>query len=141
NDIFRLEDGKLLMDQPIHKSETSKDLKGSELVNNTSIAMTTYPLSDFFEKTWSKTSDRDINTILMMDKAARYGVLAHEVMAEVREGGGSEKSVSRYIADGLLADDERDNLLSEIQPVWSRARRTLRLSNRFKIWNECASIT
>lgn len=141
NDRFRLEDGKLLMDQPIHRSETSKDLNGSELINNTSIAMTTYPLSDFFEKTWSKTSDRDINTILMMDKAARYGVLAHEVMAEVREEGDIEKIVSRYIADGLLAHDERDNLLSEIQQIWNHPQINNWLSNPYKIWNESAIIT
>src|SRR5690606_13216545 len=133
--------GKLLMDQPIHRNETSKDLKGSELINNTSIAMTTYPLSAFFEKTWSKTSDRDINTILMMDKAARYGALAHEVMAEVRRAGNIEESLAGEIADGLLDHDVRHNLLSEIQQIWNQPQINNWLSNPYKIWNESGIMT
>ncbi|HMR19384.1 MAG TPA: UvrD-helicase domain-containing protein, partial [Sphingobacterium sp.] len=73
---FQLEEGKLSIDQPLPK-KSDTETEPSSL----SLSLTDYPLSKALEAAWSKPSSRNINTILMMDKAAQYGVLAHEVMA------------------------------------------------------------
>ena len=133
---FRLEEGQLTIDQIIVRQEAISTGDSSH-----SLALTQYPLSNALETAWSKTSTRDINTILMMDKAAVYGVLAHEVMAEAHEESDMEKIVARYIEEGILPHEERETLLQEIRQIWHHPIINNWLTGAYKIWNEAAIIT
>lgn len=133
---FRLEEGKLSIDQVVLKDgDTDSELY--ELA----LSLTNYPLSKALEAAWSKPSSRNINTILMMDNAAQYGVLAHEVMAEIRQEADIVKIVERYIDEGILAKENKEMLLREIRQIWHHPQINPWLTGDYKIWNEAAIIT
>lgn len=132
---FAIENGKLSIDQIITKN--TKDL----VTETNSIAIQHYPISKAMETALDKNSRRDINTILMLEKAAQYGILAHEVMAEAAHEDDIAKIVTRYIEDGILALENKEILLTEIYRIWHHPQVNKWLSSDYKIWNEAAIIT
>lgn len=132
---FNLEEGKLALDQVIARKEDA-----TTTISNT-IALQEYPISKAMEKALDKTSRRDINLILMLEKASQYGILAHEVMAESSKEEDIAKIVDRYIDEGILALENKDILLKEIHQIWHHPEVNKWLSGNYKIWNESAIIT
>jgi ATP-dependent exoDNAse (exonuclease V) beta subunit len=132
---FRLEEGKLAIDQP----RSPKGEVGDRSLDQT-LSLESYPLSKALESAWNKPSSRNMNTILMMDKAAQYGVLAHEVMAEIRQQSDIAKIVARYIDEGILAKENKDTLLSEIEQIWNHPQIHRWLTGDYTIRNEAAII-
>lgn len=136
DNLFQLDHGQLIMDQPMTRHDDYKDKNSSRVLE-----LKSYALSNIIENAWKKTHDRDINTILMMDIAARYGVLAHEVLAEVKEEKDIEKVVSRYIDEGVLSTHESEQLVREIRQIWHHPRINSWLTGSYEIWNEAEIIT
>lgn len=132
---FNLEEGKLALDQVIARKEDA-----TTTISNT-IALQEYPISKAMEKALDKTSRRDINLILMLEKASQYGILAHEVMAESSKEEDIAKIIDRYIDEGILALENKDILLKEIHQIWHHPEVNKWLSGNYKIWNESAIIT
>jgi len=132
---FLLTDGKLAIDQSIPQKESNP-----KHASNT-IALDHYPISKAMEAALEKNSRRDINLILMLEKASQYGILAHEVMAEAAKEQDIAKIVDRYIDEGILALDNKAILLQEIYRIWRHPQVNQWLSGDYKIWNEAAIIT
>lgn len=132
---FALHEGKLSNDNPIERKTESHSIE-----NNT-IKLQQYPISKTMETALDKTSKRDINHILMLEKASQYGILAHEVMSEAAKEADISKIVARYIDEGILALDNKDILLEEIYRIWHHPQVHKWLSGNYKIWNESAIIT
>src|SRR5690606_32890133 len=105
------------------------------------IALHNYPISGVLEQALSKSGKRHINTILMMEKASQYGILAHEVMAEARSEADIGQIINRYIEEGILAEENRGMLLNEIQQIWHHPIINRWLTGTYKVWNEAAIIT
>lgn len=132
---FTLEEGKLTLDQIVPKKE--KEVTSDSHV----VALIEYPISEAMEKALEKTSRRDINLILMLEKASQYGILAHEVMSESAKEEDIAKIVERYIEEGILALENKDILLKEIYQIWNHPQVNSWLTGHYKIWNEAAIIT
>ncbi|ERJ61137.1 UvrD-helicase domain-containing protein [Sphingobacterium paucimobilis] len=137
NSPFVLEDGQLHIDQPISPLSDAK----STHQDNQSIALPFYPTSRAMESALNKSSHRSINTILMMEKASQYGILAHEIMAEAAEESDIAKIIARYIDEGILAVENKDILEKEINQIWHHPQIHPWLIGQHKIWNESAIIT
>lgn len=136
NAPFPLQEHKVEVNNFIPKEE-EKDEEPSE----SPIALTHYPISVAMEKALEKNSTRTINTILMLEKASQYGILAHEVMAEATKESDIQKIIARYIDEGILAVENRDLLEKEIYQIWHHPQINQWLSGDYKIWNEAAIIT
>jgi len=136
NSPFKIEEGALSIDQIITKNPTV-----ATEIDTTTIALNHYPLSKEMEKALDKNSKRTINTILMLEKASQYGILAHEVMAEASKEEDIAKIVARFIDEGILALENKDILLKEVYQIWSHKQINHWLTSNYKIWNEAAIIT
>lgn len=132
---FPLDNGTLSINQIIQK-----ETKAAKIDINTT-ALPYYPTSTAMETALDKTSRRDINTILMLEQAAQYGILAHEVMAEASREEDIIKIVNRYIEEGILAVEHKEILITEIYRIWHHPQVNKWLSGDYKIWNEAAIIT
>lgn len=135
NAICPLERNQLVVDNFITKGEH----KENDSTKN--IALTHYPISVAMEKALDKNTKRTINTILMLEKASQYGILAHEVMAEASKESDIHKIIARYIDEGVLALENKDLLEKEIYQIWHHPQINKWLSGDYKIWNEAAIIT
>ena len=135
NAPFRLEENKIEIDNII-----SDDNQQEPNVDG-QIALTNYPISVTMENALDKNSKRTINTILMLEKASQYGILAHEVMAEASKESDIQKIIARYIDEGILAVENKDLLEKEIYQIWHHPQINKWLSDDYKIWNEAAIIT
>ena len=136
NAPFILEDGKIEVDQIIVKENNTKDK--SEIKH---IAIERYPISKEMEAALDKTSKRNINTILMMEKASQYGILAHEIMAEAAKESDIPKILARYIDDGILTMEDKPMIEKEVAQIWHHPIIHTWLTGSYKIWNESAIIT
>ncbi len=101
-------------------------------------AIVTYPLSTELDKVFSKTVKENINQILLLEKAAQYGELAHEIIAQVYEENDIDRLVNQYIQEGVIASTEREILLDEINQIWKHPIIKQWLSGDYKIWNEAS---
>ncbi|MGN0002087.1 MAG: UvrD-helicase domain-containing protein [Sphingobacterium composti] len=135
NAPFQLEKNKLAVDN-IVKKENKEDSNAEG-----QIALSHYPISVAMENALDKNSKRTINTILMLEKASQYGILAHEVMAEASKESDIQKIIARYIDEGILALENKDLLEKEIYQIWHHPQINQWLSGDYKIWNEAAIIT
>lgn len=132
---FALANGSYALDNKINTIETSRK------IDSNIIAIHQYPISKAMELALEKASRRDINLILMLEKASQYGLLAHEVMAEAAKEDDIAKIINRYIDEGILATENKDLLLKEIYLIWHQPQINKWLSGSYKIWNESAIIT
>ncbi|MGB7526741.1 UvrD-helicase domain-containing protein [Sphingobacterium cellulitidis] len=136
--VFPLENYSLsLMDTEGKAKEKSKKDSDQEIKK---ISLDYYPQSLALESALEKSTSRTINTILMLEKAAQYGVLAHEIISLVKEESEIDPLVNQYIAEGILAVDEKDLILEEIQQIWNHPVINQWLTGDYKIWNESSII-
>ncbi|NGM74145.1 UvrD-helicase domain-containing protein [Sphingobacterium sp. SGL-16] len=135
NAPFPLEEEKVQIDHIIPKEDSNDSDTPCH------IALERYPISVAMEKALEKNSTRTINTILMLEKASQYGILAHEVMAEASKESDIHKIIARYIDEGILAVENKDLLEKEIYQIWHHPQINQWLSGDYKIWNESAIIT
>lgn len=141
---FALEDGQLLVDaeaplvvdKPVEPSATA--VLGR--VSQHTISLTEYPLSTQLQEAFDQSTKRSVNTILRLEKAAQYGVLAHEIMAEVSREEEVKEYIDRYIEEGVLSPEDRPFILKEIQQIWQQPLINKWLTGDYKIWNEAAII-
>lgn len=131
---FRMENGAVTVQHPIPREVIEKDTEGK-------IALDRYPISKELEKAFDKSSKRSINSILIMEKAAQYGILAHEIMSEVSTQNDITRLVDRYIDEGILSEEERPFILQETQQIWNHPQINKWLTGGYKIWNEASIIT
>lgn len=136
NAPYRLEEGQIQIDQIIHKT----DILGTPLPSD-HIALSSYPVSKAMSTALEKSSRRSINTILMMEKASQYGILAHEVMAEAVNENDIARIIARYIDEGILAPENKELLEKEIYQIWHHPQIHPWLIGQHKVWNESAIIT
>lgn len=135
NAPFHFEENKLEIDQFIPRNDLEK-------VNiDNLIALSKYPISTAMENALEKNSKRTINTILMLEKASQYGILAHEVMAEASKESDIQRIITRYIDEGILAQENKEILEKEIHQIWHHPQINKWLTSDYKIWNESAIIT
>lgn len=138
NSPFRLENNEfILLDQPIADEQVKKDKESDA---DLKVELKDYPQSLALETALEKSTSRNINTILMMEKAAQYGVLAHEIVSLVKDESEIDKRVNQYIEEGILARDEKDLLLDEIQQIWNHPTINQWLTGDYKVWNESSII-
>lgn len=132
---FRLVENELAIDQIISRTKDSE-----EGINKQIIALQHYPISKTMEQALNKVNKRTINTILRLEKAAQYGTLAHEVMAEAAKKEDIDRIIKRYIQEGILAEENKELLLVEINNIWQHPQVNKWLKGDYKIWNEAAII-
>ncbi|MBL1410692.1 UvrD-helicase domain-containing protein [Sphingobacterium faecale] len=137
NSPFPLAEGQLQIDQIIPRSP---ELLSNDK-NGTTIALPYYPTSKAMESALNKSSHRGINTILMMEKASQYGILAHEIMSEAAKESDIARIIARYIDEGILAIENKEILEHEIHQIWHHPQIHPWLIGQHKIWNESAIIT
>ncbi len=131
---FKLVEGTLSIDQILSPRD-------EEQPSDENMALHSYPISQVLEKALSKSGKRSINTILLMEKASQYGILAHEVIAEAGLESDIDKIIGRYIEEGILAEENKAILLEEIRQIWHHPEINQWITGDYKIWNEAAIIT
>jgi len=138
NSPFRLENNEfILLDEPLATEQSNKK---KETETSIKIELKDYPQSLALETALEKSTSRNINTILMMEKAAQYGVLAHEIVSLVKDESEIDKLVNQYIEEGILAREEKELLLEEIQQIWNHPIINQWLTGNYKVWNESSII-
>ncbi|MCA5004364.1 UvrD-helicase domain-containing protein [Sphingobacterium bovistauri] len=135
NAPFQLKENKASIDQTISKT---KEHTHSE---ENKIALDRYPISFAMEQALDKNSKRTINTILMLEKASQFGIMAHEVMAEASKEADIQKIITRYIDEGILTLENKEILEQQINKIWHHPQINKWLTSDYKIWNESAIIT
>ncbi|GHE37657.1 UvrD-helicase domain-containing protein [Sphingobacterium griseoflavum] len=116
------------------------DLSDHASSNQRHIALTSYPISHELEKAFERSTKRHVNDILMLEKAAQYGILAHEIISEVSEERGIIPMIDRYIQEGILTTGDRPLLLEEIHRIWHHPQIHQWLTGSYKTWNEASII-
>ncbi|MFZ4261846.1 UvrD-helicase domain-containing protein [Sphingobacterium sp. HJSM2_6] len=101
-------------------------------------AINHYPVSTELDKVFNRTVKENVNQILLLEKAAQYGELAHEIIALVYEEKDILRLVDQYIQEGIIASAEREILLDEINQIWKHPLIKQWLSGDYKIWNEAS---
>lgn len=104
------------------------------------IALSAYPVSHELQKAFNKSTKRSINNILMLEKAAQYGILAHEIMSDIAAEEQIEPAVDALIEQGILTPDDRPFILAEIHRIWQHPQISQWLNGDYKIWNEASII-
>jgi len=104
------------------------------------IELKDYPQSLALETALEKSTKRTINNILMLEKAAQYGVLAHEIVSLVKVESEIDILVNQYIEEGILGAEEKESLLDEIQEIWNHPIINKWLTGQYKVWNESSII-
>ncbi|WP_156305843.1 UvrD-helicase domain-containing protein [Sphingobacterium endophyticum] len=139
NSPYQLENNSLQINDPLLENEVSRNEKDSN-DDKLKIELYDYPQSDALETALEKSTSRNINNILMLEKAAQYGVLAHEIVSLVKDESEINHFVDQFIAEGVLAVDEKESLLQEIQQIWNHPIINTWLTGDFKVWNESSII-
>lgn len=104
-------------------------------------ALSNYPMSAELERALERSTKRSINNILMMEEAARYGVLAHEIISTAEKETDIAQLVDQYIEEGILVPEERTELMQEIHEIWHHPQIHTWLTSDYKVWNEASIIT
>lgn len=134
---FRITDGQYTYDQVILKD----DLEDKQPTKTSNVSIHQYPISRILEKEIELPNRRDINLILMLDKAAQYGILAHEVIAEASTEADIASIINQYIEKGILAEENKNILLTEIYRIWNHPKIHTWLNSNYEIRNEASIIT
>lgn len=115
-------------------------------VNQTSsrppiLSLVNYPTSEVLSKAFKKSASRDITQILSLSGAARYGLLAHEVISQVQSEAEIAAQVAKFLEEGILNPEEVALLRDEISAIWNHPMITKWLNGSYKIWSESSIIT
>lgn len=147
---FPFQENQLQADHPVHLSchpdpdlRQEKDLKDASTetkITYRNISLSSYPVSSELQNAFDKSNKRSINNILMLEKAAQYGILAHEIMSEISREPEIETHIDAYIENGILTADDRPFILREIQQIWNHPVIHPWLTGDYKIWNEASII-
>ncbi|PRD49179.1 UvrD-helicase domain-containing protein [Sphingobacterium haloxyli] len=144
---FPFFENQLLADHPISETpeEPSKQPQEDPMsvetnVIHRNISLSSYPISSELQNAFDKSNKRSINNILMLEKAAQYGILAHEIMSEITSEPEIDKLVDSYIENGILTAEDRPFLLQEIHQIWHHPIINQWLTGNYKIWNEASII-
>lgn len=131
---FALMDNELHLDHIISQEKSDKIEVGK-------IALQQYPISKELDKAFDKSSQRTINSILLLDKASQYGVMAHEIMSIITTEEEIETIINQYISEGIFTPTEKSAILHEVNQIWQHLQINTWLTGDFKIWSESAIIT
>ena len=100
-------DNELHLDHIISREKSDKIEVGK-------IALQQYPISKELDKAFDKSSQRTINSILLLDKASQYGVMAHEIMSIITTEEEIETIINQYISEGIFTPTEKSAILHEV---------------------------
>jgi len=142
---FPLENNKLniqdkLESEPKENKTVTATASESNKPEIRNISLQDYPQSLALELALEKSTGRSINNILLMEKAAQYGVLAHEIVSLVDNESQIDLFVNQFIEEGVLAVEDKGLLLEEIHHIWHHPVINKWLSGDYKIWNESSII-
>ena len=142
---FALEANRLLIDNNAPLPDEPLPLEmmvpsESSKIRHERIALTVYPISQELQKAFNKSTKRTINNILMLEKAAQYGILAHEIMSEITAEEEIEPLIDQFIEHGVLTEDDRAFIQREIHQIWHHPKIHQWLTGSYKIWNEASII-
>jgi len=141
---FPMENGLVLIDQPLAATLTTQEEDNGhaneQRVQQSTITLTNYPVSTQLQDAFDKSAKRTVNSILLLEKAAQYGVLAHEIMSQLSTEEEINTLVDQYIEEGVLDTEDRPFILKEIQQIWQHPQINGWLTGDYKIWNEAAII-
>jgi len=119
-------------------SQKAEAEQGRIHFQNTTLAH--YPISHELQKALDKSTKRTINSILMLEKAAQYGILAHEIISMVTKEHEIDPYVHQFIEEGILAKSDQPFLMQEIHQIWNHPVINSWLTGPYKIWNESSII-
>lgn len=139
NTPFRLTANNLKIDETSKHMQALKKAPSEDTSKNV-ISIEQYPLSNELKNAFDSTTKRSINNILQLEKAAQYGLLAHEIISEASTEQDILTLIDGYIEHGILGKEERPLLLEEIMRVWQHPQINKWLSSNYKIWNEASII-
>lgn len=131
---FQLEDAQIQVEQIIEREMSQNQ-------QHNTISLDHYPISKELEMALEKSSTRTINDIMMLEKAAQYGILAHEIMAQISKEKDIPKLVRQFILEGVLAKEDEPFLMEEINQIWHHPVINQWLTGKYKVWNEASIIT
>lgn len=142
---FPLEENRLALVPPAppakaEEPEKAEATRADSKIQHRAIALESYPISKELEKAFDKSTKRNVSDILLMEKAAQYGMLAHEIMSEISSEAEIEQLIDSYIEQGILAKEERPFLVEETNRVWHQPQINQWLTGDYKIWNEAGII-
>lgn len=148
NSPFPFHENHLLADNPVLKmsDEALSNQKEHEptppktKIEYRNISLPSYPISSELQNAFDKSNKRNINNILMLEKAAQYGILAHEIMSEITKEQEIDKLVDTYIENGILTAEDRPFILQEIHQIWHHPTINQWLMGNYKVWNEAGII-
>lgn len=141
---FPFQDDLLILDHPVSKDSQPSTQSEREpepisaKIEHRSIALSSYPISLELQNAFDKSNKRNINNILMLEKAAQYGILAHEIMSEISTEQDIDKRVDDYIENGILTVNDRPLILQEIHQIWHHPIIHPWLTGNYKVWNEAS---
>ena len=132
---FVLEDAHIFIDQIIEQQTY-------QMQEDHIISLHHYPISKELEMALEKSSTRSINDVMLLEKAAQYGILAHEIMSQISKQEDIPKLVRQFIQEGILSKADEPFLMQEINQIWHHPTIHHWLtSGAYKIWNEASIIT
>lgn len=141
---FPFEGNRLLEDHPLppppDKQVADQKKTTSTALTYKNISLSSYPISSELQKAFDKSNKRNINTILMLEKAAQYGILAHEIISAITAEEEIDKLVDDYIENGILTTEDRPFILKEIHQIWHHPIINPWLTGDYKVWNEASII-
>ena len=122
------------------RSEEQPENDSKTKIEHRTIHLASYPISSELQHAFDKSNKRSINSILMLEKAAQYGILAHEIMSEITNELDVDKLVDDYIERGILTAEDRPFILQEVQQIWNHPIINHWLTGGYKVWNEAGII-
>lgn len=141
---FPLQDNEMLLDQVIpctaQPTAQAVHMEENAKISEKTISLTAYPLSGELQKTFSKSSKRNLNNILMLEKAAQYGILAHEIMSVINREEEINQKLDEYIEQGILTPEDRPFIRAEIQQIWQQPLIQQWMHGAYQIRNEASII-
>lgn len=140
---FAIQQNEVIVDQTLARGDDIEAERPSTPVQNEEhrpIALSSYPLSGELQKAFDKSSRRTINSIMMLEKAAQYGILAHEIMAAITKEEEIDVMIDQYVEQGVLTTEDRPFIQQEIRQIWHHPQIHQWLTGGYKIWNEASII-
>lgn len=147
NAPFPFHENHLFADHPVPKipdeqlsNQNDQEVSTEAKVTYRNISLSSYPVSSELQNAFDKSNKRNLNNILMLEKAAQYGILAHEIMSEVTSEQEIVELVDNYIETGILTPEDRPFILQEIHQIWHHPIINPWLTGNYKVWNEAGII-
>lgn len=142
---FRLDNDQLVIDPIAHMEQTKNDsispeATGELKINTYSLALNRYPISQELQKAFDTSAKRSINRALLLEKAAQYGILAHDIMSRIVQESQIATHVDQLIEDGVLSKEDRPFIMQEIHQIWNHPQVNKWLTGPYKIWSESSII-